>query len=422
MVEEAVDEDPLADVERRLHRFGGDLVRLDDPGLDRQRQPQGQRNDDDQLDEPAAFALPASGSRVSGCRVLVGVAGLGRLLVLGILGRCSVLGLPGLGRFRVRLRRRLGLCLRLRLARASASPPAPLGLARLAASSAWRLLGLGRASSASTGTTSSWPTPSASTAVDSPSARRRPRRRRRRSPSAARRRGRPCRCGRAGSRASPGARRRAPRPRVSRSSASAAGTSARRRRQRTACAREGLAHAEPWRLRTTPSKTWVRLRVPSITWKWTRTRSPGAKLGRPCFSWARSMLSITELICEKKPPDPAGTARSRNGSKAGPTSTQPFTAISDVMLTCSRAPTCRLGLLLDDLATLPRRGVDAFELPELAAGLLDLGLGGRELFAEQLGDQAAAVGKARGGDRRARGRGDRVRGFPSASSPRARSP
>ncbi len=28
-----------------------------------------------------------------------------------------------------------------------------------------------------------------------------------------------------------------------------------------------------------PSKTWVRLRVPSITWKWTRTRSPGIEPG-----------------------------------------------------------------------------------------------------------------------------------------------
>src|SRR3954471_1382507 len=55
VVEEAVDENALADVERWLHRFRGDLVRLDDPGLDRQRQPQGQRNDDGQLNEPAAF-------------------------------------------------------------------------------------------------------------------------------------------------------------------------------------------------------------------------------------------------------------------------------------------------------------------------------------------------------------------------------
>src|SRR4029077_15024115 len=57
VVDEAVDEDALADVERRLHRFRGNLVGLDHPGLDRQRQPQGQRDDDDQLNEPAAFGL-----------------------------------------------------------------------------------------------------------------------------------------------------------------------------------------------------------------------------------------------------------------------------------------------------------------------------------------------------------------------------
>ena len=34
----------------------------------------------------------------------------------------------------------------------------------------------------------------------------------------------------------------------------------------------------PWRLMTTPSKTWVRRRVPSMTWKWTRTRSPACEV------------------------------------------------------------------------------------------------------------------------------------------------
>ena len=73
VVEEAVDEDPLADVQGRLHRFGGDLVRLDQPGLDGQRQPQRQRDDDDELDQPAAW-LSASGS-ASFSRVLAGVVG-----------------------------------------------------------------------------------------------------------------------------------------------------------------------------------------------------------------------------------------------------------------------------------------------------------------------------------------------------------
>ena len=48
----------------------------------------------------------------------------------------------------------------------------------------------------------------------------------------------------------------------------------------------------PWRLITMPSKTCVRRRVPSTTWKCTRTRSPAWKEGtrRSC---ARSMLSMT---------------------------------------------------------------------------------------------------------------------------------
>src|SRR5215212_5706460 len=45
-----------------------------------------------------------------------------------------------------------------------------------------------------------------------------------------------------------------------------------------------------------PSKTWVRRRLPSMTWKWTRTRSPGSKDGSPFLTWARSMLSMTLLI------------------------------------------------------------------------------------------------------------------------------
>ena len=51
----------------------------------------------------------------------------------------------------------------------------------------------------------------------------------------------------------------------------------------------------PWRAMTMPSKTWVRRRVPSITWKWTRTRSPAAKRGT-FFSWRCSMLSMIVLM------------------------------------------------------------------------------------------------------------------------------
>src|SRR3954468_15473175 len=57
VVEEAVDQDPLADVQRRLHRLGGDLVRLDDEGLDPQREPESERDDDDELEERALGAV-----------------------------------------------------------------------------------------------------------------------------------------------------------------------------------------------------------------------------------------------------------------------------------------------------------------------------------------------------------------------------
>src|SRR5436190_11755950 len=40
VVEEAVHQHPLSDVQRGLHRLRGDLVRLDDEGLDPQREPE----------------------------------------------------------------------------------------------------------------------------------------------------------------------------------------------------------------------------------------------------------------------------------------------------------------------------------------------------------------------------------------------
>src|SRR5262245_51544868 len=43
---------------------------------------------------------------------------------------------------------------------------------------------------------------------------------------------------------------------------------------------------------TIPSKTWMRRRWPSITWKWTRTVSPALKTGIPSRSWRSSMTSI----------------------------------------------------------------------------------------------------------------------------------
>src|SRR5512144_1569469 len=50
VVEEAVDENALADVECGLHRLRRDLVGLDDERLDPQRQPESERDDDDELE------------------------------------------------------------------------------------------------------------------------------------------------------------------------------------------------------------------------------------------------------------------------------------------------------------------------------------------------------------------------------------
>ena len=117
--------------------------------------------------------------------------------------------------------------------------------------------------------------------------------------SGARGRGRACRRGRAGSRASRAGRRRGRRPRSSRSSASAAGNV-----RSTPTPKDCLRTVKvsrtpsPWRLMTTPSKTCVRRRVPSMTWKWTLTRSPAWKRGtrRSCV---RSRESITVLMAKE---------------------------------------------------------------------------------------------------------------------------
>ena len=230
VVEEAVDEDPLADVEGRLHRFGGDLVRLDQPGLDAERQAERQRHDDDELDQPAGAALRLRDAAVS-VRVLAGVAVLvGRLLILRRRRR------PRSPRLRLLGLRRLGS------ASAAGGSASPSQRAVASSASALRrlvlggLLGVGldglprpRPRSRLTPSASS---ASGSSALRPPAPRSAPRR----SPAPL---GDPGGLADppAGSRASPGARRRARRSRVSRSSASAAGTSARRRRRRTACGR-----------------------------------------------------------------------------------------------------------------------------------------------------------------------------------------
>ncbi len=167
VVDEAVDEDPLADVEGRLHRFGGDLVRLDDPGLDRQRQPQGQRNDDDQLDQPAAFALRLRDQRFQAFESSSESPASAGSSSSASSDAESVLSLPRFGRCRFRVcRLSLPRILRrgsLRLRGLLALGRRGLGLLGLR-----RLLGglrLGASSGVSTGTTSSWLTPSASTAA-----------------------------------------------------------------------------------------------------------------------------------------------------------------------------------------------------------------------------------------------------------------
>src|SRR5262249_5521713 len=57
VVEDAVDEHALADVERRLHRLRRDLVRLHDPALDPEREGDRQADDHDQPDYGAPPSL-----------------------------------------------------------------------------------------------------------------------------------------------------------------------------------------------------------------------------------------------------------------------------------------------------------------------------------------------------------------------------
>jgi hypothetical protein len=52
----------------------------------------------------------------------------------------------------------------------------------------------------------------------------------------------------------------------------------------------------PWRAMTSPSKTWMRLRVPSTTLTCTLRRSPGRKSGTSSRSWRRSMTSRRSIV------------------------------------------------------------------------------------------------------------------------------
>src|SRR5439155_1072424 len=50
---DAVDQHALADMQRRQHRAAGDAIGLDDPRLDREREPQRHTDDDDELEDRA---------------------------------------------------------------------------------------------------------------------------------------------------------------------------------------------------------------------------------------------------------------------------------------------------------------------------------------------------------------------------------
>jgi hypothetical protein len=60
-VADAVDENALADLQRRDHRLARDAVGLDEEGLDAERQPQRHGDDDDQLEERPAGRLLLGG-------------------------------------------------------------------------------------------------------------------------------------------------------------------------------------------------------------------------------------------------------------------------------------------------------------------------------------------------------------------------
>ena len=326
VVEEAVDEDPLADVEGRLHRFGGDLVRLDQPGLDRQRQAQRQRDDHDQLDQPAGAALrlrdrefqaessPESPSSSDGSsrhppprrrprspppraprrpspppsRSGSSAAGVSSALGLGLSASASasassgssssasrrvssasaLLGL-GLGRLVVAfLDRGLGLADalgvdRLRLVgrggrrrdQLLVDPPAPLGDPGRLADPAAQVVELGPAHVAAGGDLEF---------LDL---------------------------------------RRVQRERPL--DADAEGLLA---------DGEGLARARALALEDDALEDLGAAAAALDTWKWTRTRSPGSKEGRPFLSWPRSMLSMTLLIgsCARR----EKTAGARTGRRA----------------------------------------------------------------------------------------------------------
>ena len=136
--------------------------------------------------------------------------------------------------------------------------------------------------------------------------------------SGARARAHACPRGRAGSRAWRAARRRGRRPRCARSSGECSGNVRSTPTPKDCLRTVNVSRTpSPWRLMTTPSKTCVRRRVPSMTWKWTRTRSPAWNCGtrRSCV---RSRLSMTVLIARKNRESRRAVAEGAYGSEAPP--------------------------------------------------------------------------------------------------------
>ena len=111
----------------------------------------------------------------------------------------------------------------------------------------------------------------------------------------------------------------------------------------------------PWRRNTTPSKTWIRWRLPSMTRKWTRTVSPALKRapraadgarcpGSSCSCQkgprrARSMVAEFPGPGRDRPPDPPHPPRGReNGSE------ETVTCLHNFVRFCARVERAAPGL------------------------------------------------------------------------------
>ena len=251
------------------HRLARDPERLDEEGLDAEREPERDRDDRDQLDQRAAGALllgPRHGDRATGPSRVDSVLGL----LVGVAARPAPPRRARLGGGLLGRRHSAGLAGASRLGRAAPRQRPPPGASCLGGDLG--LVGL-----------VARPRP----APPRPGAARRRRRHRAllegllRGPSAAlAHAGAAARPGRAGSRASRAGRRRGSATSI-RSILGEWTGNVRSTPTPNDCLRTVKVSRAPlpWRLSTMPSKTWVRRRVPSTTWKCTRTRSPAWKAG-----------------------------------------------------------------------------------------------------------------------------------------------